>query len=982
MTLTETPDMVDTAPGDGRYDNTGIVSSELALLDGLIGILGPSGANKPFLLTRFINGTLSQKKPGKGGGYKYVIDVSGDARDAYNMLKGAITSNDIFIRSPGKVLPLGVVPREEMDKKIDPFLKPVPYPLTHHLANKMSTYRREVGQPGKDIIDFKKLFGQHEFNGYGANIGKYSIKRFDDLRKAAFLQYKPVDESIKSGFFETIFKGTGGGGVADRRVLNAVRKNIADGIIKINEPRTKAGWTDVSGLGSDSYTGSQGTTGEASGDGFVTLDWDKFLQNITDLGHGTDWIMQGKKQVHIPGISIAIGENNQDKLPTVLDDLVEVEGCLIDPSFGNGWDVLSPAQKQERVVKLWVVRTLDYGKGIWASQTLGQSILAGAIHKITGAKTGIASGMSDYNASHALFLIDIPRNCTTPNGEIVCSDIYTCGYGFTDKISNNLKYKELSDMINGGGRGGGILDTLGRLTDRLTAVQRNIWNKGMAVGLRGLSRAMPHEVQERHDEDFTGCVFTKDGSVWDKVTLQRGLAWGNMEYDGRNERVYENKSKKEVSQIKKTKLFYENKPYIEVVDVFNMPPSQVRVIQEAIYKTYEGKKYYVENNTLKIYEDEFIKNKVTFEYTVDFYIVDQNNSYSKMSNSETGCQNCASFITNACKNLVSCSSPFVDIPVQCSTVLNGVDYRVTDNYNIGNTPYGSIIIGQYMWDTVPHRLPHPNEQGGGGMVGGGCKELEDKIIEVAKYIDILYTVILVYGGKSADTNPSCHLADERAGQSIDYIENSAVSAKGVSDYLEYLNYDKNVNEECQEHINDLKELIKDIGPTTVLNTGLSSMGVVGNGQVQDAAAPIQAPYDPYEMMKDTILAYFGEGRWGTATEPQESYITAASACYIQTEEDIPTEERIQEHINYLSELFSYEILLLLDDDFFIRFGDNKKRKKETIEDRHRLGRPGGGKKITHRKHRRKQKHTRRSKPNKKKRTKKHRKKRKYTKYRR
>ena len=50
MTLTETPDMVDTAPGDSRYDNTGIVKLELALLDELIKILGPGGTNKPFLL--------------------------------------------------------------------------------------------------------------------------------------------------------------------------------------------------------------------------------------------------------------------------------------------------------------------------------------------------------------------------------------------------------------------------------------------------------------------------------------------------------------------------------------------------------------------------------------------------------------------------------------------------------------------------------------------------------------------------------------------------------------------------------------------------------------------------------------------------------------------------------------------------------------------------------------------------------------------
>ena len=845
MTLTETPDMVDTAPGDSRYDNTGIVELELALLDELIRILGPSGAKKPFLLTRFINGTLSQKKPGKGGGYKYVIDVY---EDAGMQLVGSnidqllanindvppaapkISADDIFIRNPD-----GDVSGNKLthyNDKIAPFLKPVPYPLTHHLANKMSTYRREVGQPGKDIIDFKKLFGQHEFNRYGANIGKYSIKRFDDLRKAPFLQYKPVDESIKSGFFKTIFKGTGDGiGVADHVMLSDVRKNIADGIIKINEPRTKAGWTDVSGLGSDSYTGSQGTTGEASGDGFVTLDWDKFLQNITDLGHGTDWIMQGKKQVHIPGISIAIGKNNHDKLPTVLDDLIRVkmsikgeEDCLIAKEFAKEWENLRDTpldmkKKQERVVKLWVVRTLDYGKGIWASQTLGQSILAGAIHKITGAKTGIASGMSDYNASHALFLIDIPRNCKTPSGEIVCSDIYTCGYGFTDKISNNLKYKELSRMINGGGRGGGILDTLGRLTDRLTAVQRNIWNKGMAVGLRGLSWAMPHKMQERHDEDFTGCVFTKDGSVWDKVTLQRGLAWGNMEYDGRNERVYENKSKKEVSQKKnKTKLFYENKPYIEVVDVFNMPPSQVDVIQEAIYKTYEGKNYYVENNMLKIYEDEFIKNKVTFEYTVDFYIVDQNNSYSKMSNYETGCQNCASFITNACNDLVSCSSPFVDIPVQCSTVDNGVKYKVTDNYNIGNTPYGSIIIGQYMWDTVAERKGH----GGGGMVEGAhCDEIVKIIEKVANYLDVLYTVILVYDGESPIDQPRCDLMDEHVEQGIDYIENSAVSTKGVYDYLKYFN--KNDNQQCKRHIDELKKLI---GSTTVRKTDLELMGDV------------------------------------------------------------------------------------------------------------------------------------------------------------
>jgi hypothetical protein len=434
-----------------------------------------------------------------------------------------------------------------------------------------------------------------------------------------------------------------------------------------------------------------------------------------------------------------------------------------------------------------------------------------------------------------------------------------------------------------------------------------------------------------------------------------------MKYDKEEKRVYENKNNKEVEQKKKDQLFYENKPYIEVVDVFNMPPSQVNVIKNAINKTYKDKNYYVENGTLKIYAGESNKNEVTFEYVVDFYIVDQNNSYSKMSNSNTGCQNCASFVTNACKEVVSCSSPFVSIPVQCSTVLNGNEYKVTDNYNIGNTPYGSIIIGQYMWDTTPH-----TEQGGGGMVGGAeCPEIIKKIEDVAKYLDILYTVILAYNGEEVlvDEPPICHLADEHAGQDIDYIENSAVSTKGVNDYLKYFNYE-NDNKPCKRYIDELNELVKEMGPTTVLNTGLGSMGVVDNVAQAAAAPPIQAPY---EMMKDTILAYFGEGRWGAPTGPQISYINAANECYITTEKDIST-------------IFTHDILLLLDDDFFIRFGDNKKKKK--VINGGSLVREGGGKKITRRKHRRKQKHTRRYKPNKKKRTKKHRKKRKYTKGRR
>ena len=396
-----------------------------------------------------------------------------------------------------------------------------------------------------------------------------------------------------------------------------------------------------------------------------------------------------------------------------------------------------------------------------------------------------------------------------------------------------------------------------------------------------------------------------------------------------------------------------------------MPPSQVDVIKEAIYKTHKDKKYYVENNTLKIYAGESITNDVTFEYTVDFYIVDQNNSYSKMSNYETGCQNCASFITNACKNLVSCSSPLVDIPVQCSTVLNGEDYKVTDYYNIGNTPYGSIIIGQYMWDTVAERKGH----GGGGMVGGArCDEIVKIIEKVAKYLDVLYTVILVYDGESPVDPPRCDLMDEHVEQGIDYIENSAVSTKGVYDYLKYFN--KNDNQQCKRHIDELKKLI---GSTTVRKTDLELMGDVEGVASKSTAVRVtekdEAAARPYEMMKDTILAYFGRG---DATKLQGNYISAANECYkarYETSEDI-------------NALFSDDILLLLEDDFFIRFGDNNKRKKETIEDRHRLGRHGGGKKITHRKHRRKQKHTRRSKPNKKKRTKKHRKKRKYTKYRR
>ena len=886
----------------------------------------------PFLLTRFINETK---------GFKYVIDVkdADGVTEVQKVLGNRGLPKDVIIRNQGT--PVVTPAKLQGIHGITSYLSDLPFREEHMLSNKFLSYVQEVGQYGKNFIDFERIYNEPtnpDING--ANIGKICVS--EDIKVSA----EDLD------FFQEIFKNT-------RVDVNEIRANIAKSIIGLNAPRKEEGLdenTEKFGVEEDWYqsakvidSGGNTKTGAQGKDLFANI-----KDNINSILKQEEEVKKewfpDKKTIVIPSLSICIGPSGEDKIvpPTIFDTLNEVttiKGLKCCTSMNaEEWGQLDPDDKKDALVKIWIVRSLDAKKyktlvqktfgRLFAGTSLGHDTMAGITQNLTGSRVSAAAGslgFANYSASHAVGYIEVPR---LVDGGVFSSDFYPIGYGYANSVADNNLYRDLN--------GGGLKRSLQRALYGTSNVLSKIVQLPFGLGVQGASRILPKVIKERLHQNLTGTIYAPDPVISEKMDKQREKSIDNV------------KKVKKDSEIRKK---WDELPFFEIVGVYNMP-SKVKTDVVATLKEITGKEgYYIEIPELKIIK---CGKKIEIHFNPATNFIDRNSQYSTFSNTTTSCSNCATFATRVFGSVVNCASPFATSPTQCMTTSNGREFEITDDYTLGATPYGSYIIGQKWWH-------QGGTTAGGGQSGGDdtCDSLINKIIYTSQYLNLLYKII---------EGDLAHIIDSHAKQTVRCPDKlTSVKLDEINTYKDIITENSRA-----EGNNGLVECLNKIDiPTNSLNK-INSDICSTQSQSQGQLVLISI----YDLIKEISLNY--------------DNLKGDNKKYKEGVEKAWEEGDMNHDIELQDLLRDDKIQMLIKSDFFIKdgelgdiFGTNPC--PDDIEGGEEMGevkeekeqkKEGGGRKNTRRKRRRKRKRTKRSKPNKKKRTKKHHKKRKYTKSRR